>query len=137
MMPPPERLDPPFGDTTPYPNDVLVLGDNRRLSITGEILSTDIGDPVGLRLSTLEFWEAAALRGTGRPLSDLLSWLGHGKIDSTRVRELDLLENLLHDSAADDESRDPELAQKLRLRINELKNDLVIDLGGGGIDPID
>jgi hypothetical protein len=60
---------------------------NRWLSITGDILSTEFGNPVALKLNTLKFWEAAALRGTGKPLSELFAYLGTGKIDSARVRD--------------------------------------------------
>lgn len=34
-MPPLEHVDPPEGDVVPYPNDILVLGDNRWLTVTG------------------------------------------------------------------------------------------------------
>lgn len=56
----------------PYPNDILTLGGNRWLAGTGEILTTEFGSPVDLQPNTLAFWEAAAVRGTGKTLSELI-----------------------------------------------------------------
>ncbi|QFP95487.1 hypothetical protein SEA_GAUGELDP_3 [Mycobacterium phage GaugeLDP] len=72
MMPPTDPVDPPTGDVVPYPNDLLTLGGNRWLTVTGRILPTPFGDPVDLQPNTLKFWEAAALRGQGKPLSELI-----------------------------------------------------------------
>ncbi|AGR46420.1 hypothetical protein SEA_SUPERCHUNK_3 [Mycobacterium phage Superchunk] len=72
MIPPTDPVDPPEGDIVPYPNDILTLGGNRWLSIAGRILPEPFGDPVELQPNTLKFWEAAALRGTGKPLSELI-----------------------------------------------------------------
>jgi hypothetical protein len=52
--------------------DVLVLGGNRWLSREGRVLPKPLGTPVELQANTLAFWEAAALRGTGKPLSELI-----------------------------------------------------------------
>lgn len=134
-MPPLERIDPLEGHIVPCPNDILILGDNRWLSATGQILSSEFGNPVGLKLNTLKFWEAAALRGTGQPLSELFAWLGQGKHDSARVRELELLEELSYDAEADEQAS-PDLVANLKRRIDELKTDLVIELGRGGIDHV-
>ena len=135
-MPPPEPLDPPVGDIAPYPNDILRLGENRWLTITGHIITKPFGDPCELKPNTLKFWEAAALRGIGKPLSELFGHLGVGKIDSARVRELDMLEDLFYDAQSDDEQASPEIVEKLKHRISKLKTDLVIELGRGGIDPV-
>jgi hypothetical protein len=72
MMPPTDPVDPPEGDVVPYPNDILILGGNRWLSIAGRVLPSEFGDPVELQPNTVKFWEAAALRGTGKPLSELI-----------------------------------------------------------------
>ncbi|QBP30486.1 hypothetical protein SEA_CHARM_3 [Mycobacterium phage Charm] len=72
MMPPDESVEPATGDVVPYPNDLLILGGNRWLAITGRILPTPFGDEVELTPQTLAFWEAAALRGQGKPLSELI-----------------------------------------------------------------
>ncbi|QFG11518.1 hypothetical protein PBI_MAMINIAINA_3 [Mycobacterium phage Maminiaina] len=72
MNPPTEPVDPATGDVAPYPMDVLVLGGNRWLSQSGRILPVEMGDPVELTPQTLWFWEAAALRGQGKPLSELI-----------------------------------------------------------------
>jgi len=45
-MPPLEPLDPPEGDIVPYPNDILRLGEDRWLTITGRILPTPPYPPV-------------------------------------------------------------------------------------------
>lgn len=135
-MPPTDPIEPPVGDIAPYPNDILALGSDRWLDTTGRIVTTPFGDPCELKLNTLAFWEAAALRGTGKPLSELFAYLGVGKIDSARVRELDLLEDLFYDAQSDDEQARGELVEKLKHRISELKTDLVIELGRGGIDPV-
>jgi hypothetical protein len=137
-MPPTDPVDPPKGDIMPNPNDILILGGNRWLSIAGQILSTEFGDPVGLTLNTLAFWEAAALRGTGKPLSELFAWLGMGKNDSARVRELEMLEDLFYDAQSDNQQAGQNL-KGIEERINNLKTDLVIELGGDGcvIDPVD
>lgn len=135
-MPPTDPDDPPTGDIAPYPNDILTLGEDRWWTTAGRILPTPFGDPCELKLNTLAFWETAALRGSGKPLSDLLTWLGHGRIDSARVRELDLLENLFYDAISDEEPTNSPLVENLKHRINELKTDLVIELGRGGIDPV-
>lgn len=72
-MPPLEPLDPPEGDIAPYPDEVLTLGGNRWLASTGRILTHPFGVPCDLQPNTLKFWEAAALRGTGKPLGELLA----------------------------------------------------------------
>lgn len=72
MMPPTDPVDPPEGDVVPYPMDVLILGGNRWLSQSGRVLTVPLGDEVELQPNTLHFWEAAALRGTGKQLSELI-----------------------------------------------------------------
>jgi hypothetical protein len=72
VMPPLEPLDPPEGDVIPNPGSVLILGDNRWLSMHGRILSEALGYEVGLEANTLNYWEDAAQRATGKPLSDLI-----------------------------------------------------------------
>ncbi|AEJ93303.1 hypothetical protein FGG36_gp03 [Mycobacterium phage Jeffabunny] len=72
MQPPIEPVDPPTGDVSPYPNDLLILGGNRWLTITGRILHTPFGDQVELKPNTVKFWEAAAMRGQGKTLSELI-----------------------------------------------------------------
>ncbi|QXO13281.1 hypothetical protein SEA_TROOPER_4 [Mycobacterium phage Trooper] len=72
MMPPTDPIDPPEGDVVPYPMDILILGGNRWLSQSGRVLPVELGEPVELQPNTVKFWEAAALRGTGKPLSELI-----------------------------------------------------------------
>lgn len=72
MMPPTGQVDPPEGDIMPYPDEILPLGGNRWLAITGRVLPEPIGVETTLAPNTLAFWEAAALRGTGKPLNDLI-----------------------------------------------------------------
>lgn len=72
-MPPTNPMKPPTGDISPNPNDILILGGGRWLTMAGQIITTEFGDPVGIQLNTLAFWEAAALRGVGNPLSELLA----------------------------------------------------------------
>ncbi|QGJ88758.1 hypothetical protein SEA_YECEY3_3 [Mycobacterium phage Yecey3] len=72
MQEPDESVEPATGDVSPYPNDLLILGGNRWLTVTGRILPTPFGDEVELQPNTLKFWEAAALRGQGKPLSELI-----------------------------------------------------------------
>ncbi|ABE67325.1 hypothetical protein PBI_CHE12_3 [Mycobacterium phage Che12] len=71
-MPPTDPVDPPEGDVVPYPNDILKLGGNRWLSQEGRIIPVPFGDEVDLEPNTLAYWESAALRGTGKPLSELI-----------------------------------------------------------------
>ncbi|QDK03441.1 hypothetical protein SEA_PAINTERBOY_3 [Mycobacterium phage PainterBoy] len=71
-MPPTDPVDPPEGDVIPYPMDVLRLGANRWLSQEGRVLPVPLGDEVDIKPNTLKFWEAAAMRGSGVPLSDLI-----------------------------------------------------------------
>jgi hypothetical protein len=73
MMPPLVSLPPPEGDIAPYPNDILTLGAGRWLDMSGSIRRTPFGNPVGLQENTRAFWEAAALRGTGKALGELLA----------------------------------------------------------------
>lgn len=61
-MPPLEHVGPPEGDVVPYPNDILVLGDNRWLTVTGKVITAPFGDPVDLKENTRAFWEGAAAR---------------------------------------------------------------------------
>ena len=76
MMPPLVPLPPPEGDIAPYPNDILILGAGRWLDATGRILTTESGVPVELQPNTQTFWEASALRGTGKSLSKLMTQEG-------------------------------------------------------------
>jgi hypothetical protein len=128
-MPPLEPLDPPEGDVVPYPMDVLILGGNRWLDLTGRVIPTPFGNPVDLRPNTLKFWKAAALRGTGKPLSELIG-----------VDELDMLEWLQFE-AEERLGADPDNKQTrweledIKKRIDALKTQLVIELGRGGLDP--
>jgi hypothetical protein len=128
-MPPTDPIDPPVGDIAPYPMDILTLGGNRWLDPTGRILTTEFGNPVELQPNTLKFWEATALRGTGKPLSELLV-----------VDELDMLEWLQFETeerlAADPDNKQAgwEL-EDIKKRIDALKTRLVIELGRGGLDP--
>jgi hypothetical protein len=71
-MPPLQPHDSPEGDIAPYPGEILILGGNRWLSTAGRILPEELGYPVDLQANTLAFWEAAALRGTGKSLSELI-----------------------------------------------------------------
>lgn len=132
-MPPTDPIDPPAGDIAPYPNDILALGHDRWLDTTGSVITTPFGDPCELELNTLTFWEAAALRGTGERLSELFAYLGIGKADSARVRELEMMECVFYDAVSDDPPTSSDLVEKLKHRINELKTDLVIELGRGGL----
>lgn len=136
-MPPPEPLDPPVGDVVPYPNDILALGRNRWLTITGRIITEPSGDPCKLKPNTLAFWEAAALRGTGKRLSELLL----GGLNPRRHNidglsdELDMLEWLQFEAeellAAEPESEQASRhVEALKDRINRLKTDMVIVFGG-------
>ncbi|MBU8833323.1 hypothetical protein [Mycolicibacterium goodii] len=139
-MPPTEPTEPPTGGVAPNPNDILVLGENRWLTVQGQVISDQFGDPVRLRPATLDFWESAALRGTGKPLSDLFAGLN---LDvDRRIRELEMLERLKFDAERSyaTEPNDKQAGQQLRRikeRIDKLKTDLVIDLGRGGLDPDD
>ncbi|QFG08586.1 hypothetical protein PBI_VANISOA_3 [Mycobacterium phage Vanisoa] len=72
MNPPSEPVEPATGDVAPGPMDILILGGNRWLAQSGRVLPTDLGVPVELQPNTLWFWEAAALRGSGKPLSELI-----------------------------------------------------------------
>lgn len=72
-MPPTDPIDPPVGDVVPYPNDILILGGDRWLDMTGRIITNPFGNPCELKANTLKFWEAAALRGTGKRLTELIS----------------------------------------------------------------
>ncbi|OBJ08638.1 hypothetical protein A5624_19940 [Mycobacterium sp. 1482292.6] len=54
------------------PDEIPTLGGNRWLSTAGRILTTPVGVPCDLQPNTLKFWEAAALRGQGKPLSELI-----------------------------------------------------------------
>jgi hypothetical protein len=77
----------------------------------------------------LKFWKAAALRGTGKPLSELIG-----------VDELDMLEWLQFE-AEERLGADPDNKQTrweledIKKRIDALKTQLVIELGRGGLDP--
>lgn len=71
VMPPIDPLDPPEGDISPYPDEVLILGGDRWLSLTGCILSYPFGNPVELRTNTRRFWEDTAARA-GFTLAELL-----------------------------------------------------------------
>ncbi|AGT14256.1 hypothetical protein ADZZY_3 [Mycobacterium phage Adzzy] len=71
-MPPKEPVDPPEGDIAPYPDQILTLGGNRWLTPSGRILPEPFGVECDLQPNTLKFWEAAALRGTGKQLSELI-----------------------------------------------------------------
>lgn len=139
-MPPTDPIDPPVGDIAPYPNDILRLGQMRWLDTTGHIITKPFGDPCELKPNTLAFWEAAALRGTGTPLSDLFG--GLDQVVDGRFRELDMLEWLHFEAEEhlaanpDDMQADRDLAV-LKERISNLKLDLVIDLGRGGIEPVE
>jgi hypothetical protein len=72
MMPPTDPVEPPVGDIAPYPDQILTLGGNRWLSLDGRVLPSPRGVPCDLQPNTLAFWEAAALRGSGKPLSELI-----------------------------------------------------------------
>jgi hypothetical protein len=135
-MPPPEPLDPPVGHIAPYPPEILRLGENRWLTTTGEVINMEFGDPVDLKPNTLAFWEAAAVRGPGKPLSDLFD--GLNQREDSRFLLLDILEDLLFDAdsslASDPESKQASWAVNyLKKRIDRLKTDLVIELGGDGV----
>lgn len=61
----------------PYPNQILVINGNRRLSMAGEILSEDdlewhCGDPVGVTRRTRAYWEGRASKA-GYTLAELLT----------------------------------------------------------------
>ena len=72
MMPPETPIDPPVGDVTPFPGDVLTLGGGRWLTQDGLVIPKPLGEAVGIEPNTIRYWEAAALRGSGVPLSELL-----------------------------------------------------------------
>ncbi|QGH78005.1 hypothetical protein SEA_LONEWOLF_3 [Mycobacterium phage LoneWolf] len=72
MNPPTEPVEPATGDVAPDPMDILILGGNRWLSQSGRVLPEEMGVPVELQPNTLAFWEAAALRGSGKALSELI-----------------------------------------------------------------
>lgn len=71
-MPPEDPIGPPVGDVMPYPDEILPLGGNRWLDITGAVLLEPFGVETDLKPNTLAFWEAAAVRGTGKPLYELI-----------------------------------------------------------------
>ena len=71
-MPPTDPVEPPVGDVVPRPGSVLILGGNRWLSMRGRILPEPLGYEVGLEPNTLNYWEDAAHRATGQPLSELI-----------------------------------------------------------------
>lgn len=73
MVPPEYEVQPPVGDLVPYPGDVLTLGGGRWLNMRGEIVpNLRHGHECQLTSQTLRYWEAAALRGQGVPLSELI-----------------------------------------------------------------
>jgi hypothetical protein len=131
-MPLPEAVEPPVGNIAPYPNDILRFGTNRWLLITGEVINTEFGDPVALKPNTLAFWDAAALRGTGKPLSDLFE--GRDRLQDSRYRLVAILEGLMLDAeaslASDPENKQASWADQ---RIEELKPDIHISTGGDGV----
>lgn len=73
MMPSDPLLPPPVGDVAAYPNDALPLGGGRWLTTSGNIVfDLRHSHPCELKANTLAYWEAAALRGQGVPLEDLI-----------------------------------------------------------------
>ncbi len=60
----------------PYPNEILAISGNRRLSMSGEILAEDdrgwhAGTPVSVTRRTRAYWESRAAKA-GYALDDLL-----------------------------------------------------------------
>jgi len=134
------RSEPPSDFIALEPNAILGLGGNRWLTSEGRILAAELGDTVELQPATLELWEAAALYGTGKPLIDLFAGLSH--TTDRRVRELEMLEDLQFDAAAvyaanPSNEHAGRVLKRLKERIDGSKTDLLIDLGRGGLDPID
>ncbi len=120
-MPPTDPIEPPEGDVCPYPMDILALGGNRWLDPSGRLIITPFGNPVDLRPNTLKFWEAAALRGTGKPLSELI---GVGELDMLEWLQFETEERL----AADPDNKQAKWElEDMNRRIDRLKTDLVID----------
>lgn len=72
MMPPKDPIAPAEGDVAPNPMEILALGGDRWLAPTGRVLTFLDGTPVDITPGTRKFWEDAALRGSGVPLSELL-----------------------------------------------------------------
>lgn len=72
MMPPETQLMQPAGDVAPYPGSALDIGGGRWLLMTGDIVTEVVGRRCGLTSQTFRYWELAALRGQGVPLSELI-----------------------------------------------------------------
>jgi hypothetical protein len=72
MMPPDPQITPPAGDVAPYPGSALNIGGGRWLLMTGDIVTNIVGRRCELTSQTVRYWELAALRGQGVPLSELI-----------------------------------------------------------------